>query len=718
MDPAQKKSLYLKTNQLIIELNPREKESSNIDTTRVHVLEVQEAIARNDFEPAREYLRVLNDVDPANPNYTALLRKPGLTFSEFRRTMLSFYEDPVYFPRFIETLNNLKSGKEPETPKQVKTPESTETKAPKPAEGGTRKVPAEVVKKTNEVKTLAVEGRVPSKEELKVKSREIEEGTPRRQFPPKTEVSPKNNDILQVQRSQPSRVSAEPASQGVNPVPYTRQIPTGSTVPSQTSSFWSRRSIPTFIRKLAPAMRPITSEARSQIGTPLGSAVQRGIRIGVPNTLGGLAAGLGRGALNLIPGVNPNPARDRRGRDGGGTGSRPRGRGRSGLIKKNKKRVIIWFIIIMILFLSLTTGILSGFFGLFGGDGTQGDFDIIKSAPDEVGNGELITYQLTVINKGNTVADVEVSDSLPQDTKFVSAKSSVTQPGGFYDQQLNGPEGRFQGGKVVWNLKAVSPGQPNFLTLVLQPTKEDTWVVNEAVTNKPAGEASVGKPGVVPILYGDVTGLLPAELPLPPADWDRVKAQILGAFNKYPDVVESYKQAAQATGIPWQILAGLHFVETGSNPRPGTSLVSGREIGQLEPDVPRSACVAATFEPGTPVPVGGGCGFNSQLDSAIYAAKHLAGKIGKIPTTFQEVITAMSRYNGGGNSNCGRVSVYGPCPSQFEGEDDPYAMSDFDEAHASSKMYLIYCADFTKCNPPRGFGRSGAMAVIRALSEQ
>jgi hypothetical protein len=89
---------------------------------------------------------------------------------------------------------------------------------------------------------------------------------------------------------------------------------------------------------------------------------------------------------------------------------------------------------------------------------------------------------------------------------------------------------------------------------------------------------------------------------------------------------------------------------------------------------------------------------------------------GRVPSTFEDAVIALSRYNGGGNHNCGRGTPYNFCPEDFEGEDDPYPMNYFDQKH--SEMYLIYCADGTKCSPFPPFGRPGAMAVIRALVGQ
>jgi len=176
-----------------------------------------------------------------------------------------------------------------------------------------------------------------------------------------------------------------------------------------------------------------------------------------------------------------------------------------------------------------------------------------------------------------------------------------------------------------------------------------------------------------------------------------------------------YEEASSKTGVSWEILAAIHYNEgsCGSN----NSLVSGRKIGENEPDIVRGGgCSSGSSGPGIPFPLpGGGCGFKTLLDTAIFAGNHFKGKIGKAPSNFEELAKAFSRYNGGGNSNCGKTP-YTSCPRLFEGEDDPYVVSMFDTKHES--MYLVYCADLTKCNPPRTYGRPGAATIIRLVTNQ
>lgn len=171
-----------------------------------------------------------------------------------------------------------------------------------------------------------------------------------------------------------------------------------------------------------------------------------------------------------------------------------------------------------------------------------------------------------------------------------------------------------------------------------------------------------------------------------------------------------YEQAEIITGVPWYVLAGIHYREgsCGAN----KSLVSGRVLGTNEPDI-YGNCSSQYSGNGIPVPLpGGGCGFYTLLDTAIYAANHLKGKIGKNPSTFPELTMALSRYNGGGNSNCGKTP-YANCPRAHYGEDDTYVMNKFDQSH--TPMYIVYCADYTLCNPPVQDSRPGTATAANIL---
>lgn len=117
------------------------------------------------------------------------------------------------------------------------------------------------------------------------------------------------------------------------------------------------------------------------------------------------------------------------------------------------------------------------------------------------------------------------------------------------------------------------------------------------------------------------------------------KAQFLwnGINSKLtPDVVSAYTEAEKQTGVPCEVLAGIHFEEGGNNPN--QDLQSG-------------------------APLNG----RSLTSSAIQAAEEIKQKVGGTIDSLDTLIKAMSRYNGGGNTNCQSGSSTN-CPATTNGK--------------------------------------------------
>lgn len=253
----------------------------------------------------------------------------------------------------------------------------------------------------------------------------------------------------------------------------------------------------------------------------------------------------------------------------------------------------------------------------------------------------------------------------------------------------------------------------------------DPWDQNNLQENHPGWKFADAEmnmcTGLSIAIPGSIAKLLPNPLPPPISDWQNTKTIIIAQVNSSAVSLETYRNAATATGIPWEILAGIHFIEGSNNPN--QSLVSGRRIGEFEPDVPISACNSGSAGPGIPIRIGAGCGFDTLLNSAIYTGNHLKNKIGGFaPENYEQLVTNLSLYNGGGNRNCyvhgdrdNPRTPYTGCPKAFFGEDDIYPMSKFDQRHAN--MYLVYCGDRITCNPPRPYTQYGVMTIVRALAE-
>lgn len=182
---------------------------------------------------------------------------------------------------------------------------------------------------------------------------------------------------------------------------------------------------------------------------------------------------------------------------------------------------------------------------------------------------------------------------------------------------------------------------------------------------------------------------------MPPSDKQAAIDALVGYIT--PELEEVYAEAEAQTGVPCEVIAGIHMVEATSRFRSGEainySVISGRRIGDPEPDQ-------------------GGAVYASLLESAIAGAELLRdSKADGSIDSVEELIGALSLYNGGGNRNCRDYAYaipYGGCPRLFVGEDDPYATSWLDAKH--SNMYLLYCADGVAC-VPQDFNRAGSFTL-------
>ena len=182
-----------------------------------------------------------------------------------------------------------------------------------------------------------------------------------------------------------------------------------------------------------------------------------------------------------------------------------------------------------------------------------------------------------------------------------------------------------------------------------------------------------------------------------------------------------YQAASAQTGVPWQVLAGIHYTEGSCDPN--KSLVSGRQLGVDEPDL-NGNCSSQYTGVGKPKPIGYDasgktlCAFDNLLDTAVYAGNHLKGKISKVPETHEELVYSLAGYNGWGNTNCGRTP-YQFCPPLFKGEDHTYVFNKNPDGRHET-MYIVYCADRKTC---RELGREppvhqqyGVLTVAGAVS--
>ena len=114
--------------------------------------------------------------------------------------------------------------------------------------------------------------------------------------------------------------------------------------------------------------------------------------------------------------------------------------------------------------------------------------DILKDGPKEVPNGEDIIYTLLVTNRGSGVANVSVKDKIPENTSYKSSD-------GEFNEAQN---------QVSWTVSGLASGAKKLLNLIVTPTAEDVWVVNQAEGTTTGG--SVPEPGNIPPTQDNCSG--------------------------------------------------------------------------------------------------------------------------------------------------------------------------------------------------------------------
>lgn len=166
---------------------------------------------------------------------------------------------------------------------------------------------------------------------------------------------------------------------------------------------------------------------------------------------------------------------------------------------------------------------------------------------------------------------------------------------------------------------------------------------------------------------------------------ETVRADVEAHFEENMD---AYATAAEATDVPCEILAGIHYNEGGMNPT--QSLIDG---GALRGTLAQDATIAAGL------------------------LRDIISNYG-LPVTYEGYVAALTLYNGPGNLNCNQDYLncwngsndpplsascspgYVPtqwrcllnqCPPQFPYDDSPYALAWLDARH--DNMDIIYLHD-------------------------
>ncbi len=324
--------------------------------------------------------------------------------------------------------------------------------------------------------------------------------------------------------------------------------------------------------------------------------------------------------------------------------------------------------------------------------------DVVKSAdPQIIANNDLpktINFKVFIRAKSSKLTNITCKDELTIATKD---GRRVNLPANFPANECP---------------QSLQPGETK--TIEFQTLAENTdFFKDSIITNTFTIDFDVE--GSVLGLCGKTSGfanLLPNPIPesagaASPNDFDILERG---------QVIQAAEFGAEKSGVPCEVLIGIHYVEAGWDST--QSFIDGTLLVQPHAGVGAESC---NNYGGRMIP-GEGCVFDLE-NTAWYAGDHVKDEVlvlrggGSIeknwvpPANFDEMIGALSLYNGGGNANCGEGVPYtGPCPPPT-GIDDTYVMTHFDSEHAT--MYLIYCEDRVKCDKPPIFERDGAATAAK-----
>lgn len=218
------------------------------------------------------------------------------------------------------------------------------------------------------------------------------------------------------------------------------------------------------------------------------------------------------------------------------------------------------------------------------------------------GNDKFSFFKMILPDGAGKIADAGIDAPIAKN--FVSDAGAATGP---------------NGSSVMLN-----PAEPiNRINNLAQDSMhilQNCWVVPEGLQNSPRCDLAFPPEASASACTGEAFEKITGDkTPPSPAGQNFFNSFISPKLT--PEVISAYAEAEKATGVPCEVLAGIHFKEGDNNP--DQDLQSG-------------------------APLAG----RSLTQSAIAAAEELKAKAGGTITTINQLIMALSAYNGGGNSNC------------------------------------------------------------------
>ncbi len=236
----------------------------------------------------------------------------------------------------------------------------------------------------------------------------------------------------------------------------------------------------------------------------------------------------------------------------------------------------------------------------------------------------------------NNPKETDIKNAVVQDSKFSLYKTLI--PDAFNkkkitDASIDAPYAAHYSAYLDDKRTATAPNGQSRIINEVEPINrinnraQDTthllqncWTLPEDQQNSPRCKLALVESATESTCTGEAFSKIAGDVTAPSDKAQSVWGEIESNLSANPDLVTAYSEAEKQTGVPCEVLAGIHYEEADNDPN--KDLQSGGDLAG-----------------------------RSLTESAIQAANELSAKVGSL-TDLNSLIKALSWYNGGGNSNC------------------------------------------------------------------
>jgi hypothetical protein len=285
------------------------------------------------------------------------------------------------------------------------------------------------------------------------------------------------------------------------------------------------------------------------------------------------------------------------------------------------------------------------------------------------------------------------------------------------------------------------------------PAESEPVPQSEIPTATPGtGIPGTGTPTVTP--GGGVPtnpGLIPTSIPIaiPPQCQTKLDRAMANMTIHENNISTIYIPTEMATGVSWEIVATLHYLETGGSLDPNYSVLTGARIGAIETVIDTDICAPGSTDPLSQYTIritagaNTGCGFDSVMKSSLYAATLFKDKYSMARTLnsrngfdittdndFKLLVGALASYNGFTQGECeiststllysgnrwdNAIPNRNQCKPKYAGEDHVYGLYCLTDYYTNMYFHFHFGGNVI---PYDLQGRVGGITFIHGLQQK